>query len=293
MIDRSLPIVPSTAGPDPAAPTGSVEERFEALGRRLHELLGEGLVVTFSGGVDSAFLLWAASRARNGRAGSLVALTSISESVPAADLEDSRRFTNRLGVEHLVRRSRETSHPEYLRNDENRCYHCKAELFRIAGEVASDRGLRWIAYGYSASDRHDVRPGHQAALEHGVVSPLAEVGLGKEDIRRLMRDHGLEMADKPASPCLSSRITTGVEITPDRLAHVQAMEDILDEAGVRVHRVRVCPADRGLFLRLEVAPEEMEKVLPLRDQLLREARSFGYRWVTLDLAGYRTGGGRS
>jgi uncharacterized protein len=293
MIDRSLPIVAFPAGQPSAAQAGSVGERFEALGRRLEELLSEGLVVAFSGGVDSAFLLWAASQARNGRPGALVALTTVSESVPAADLEDSRRFANQLSVEHLVRRSRETSHPEYLRNDENRCYHCKAELFRIAGEVARDRGLRWIAYGYSASDRHDVRPGHQAALEHGVVSPLAEVGLGKEDIRGLMSEHQLEMADKPASPCLSSRITTGIEITPDRLAHVQAMEDILDGAGVRVHRVRVCPADRGLFLRLEVASEEMGKVLPLRDRLVQEAERFGYRWVTLDLAGYRTGGGRS
>jgi len=289
MIEKSLPIVQA---PVPA-PNGSLDERFQALRLRLRELVRDGLVVTFSGGVDSAFLLWAADHARQGSEGSLVALTSVSESVPAADLEDGREFATRLGVEHVVRQSRETAHADYLRNDRDRCYHCKVELFRIAEEVARERDLRWIAYGYSASDRQDVRPGHRAALEHGVVSPLSEAGLGKDDIRRLMREHNLELADKPASPCLSSRITTGIEITAERLAHVQALEDILDEAGIRVRRVRVCPADQGLFLRLEVAPEEMANVLPLRDALIREAERFGYRWVTLDLAGYRTGGARS
>lgn len=289
MPENSLPIVQAPV----RAPPGSLEDRFQALCLRLRDLVRDGLVVTFSGGVDSAFLLWAADHARKGHEGSLVALTSVSESVPAADLEDGREFATRLGVEHLVRRSRETAHPEYLRNDQNRCYHCKAELFRIAEEVARERDLRWIAYGYSASDRQDVRPGHRAALEHGVASPLADAGLDKDDIRRLMHEHDLELADKPASPCLSSRITTGVEITAGRLAHVQALEDMLDEAGVRVRRVRVCPADEGLFLRLEVAPEEMAKILPLREALVREAERFGYRWMTLDLAGYRTGGARS
>ena len=293
MIDRSLPIVDDPVRPLDRGESRPLEERFLALERRLRALVREGLVVTFSGGVDSAFLLWAAQRAQGDRSGALLALTSVSESVPAADLEDGRRFTMALGVEHVVRRSRETSKPEYLQNDENRCYHCKAELFRIAERVASDRGLRWIAYGYTASDVHDVRPGHRAAQERGVTSPLADAGLGKQDIRRLMRDHGVDLAEKAASPCLSSRITTGIEITPGRLADVQSIEDILRDAGVRVARVRVCAADRGFFLRIEVAPEEMEKVLPLRELLIHEAERRGYRWATLDLAGYRTGGGRS
>jgi len=294
MIDHSLPIVEDPGNrPTMEGSTRSLEERFDGLERRLRELVREGLVVTFSGGVDSAFLLWAAKRAAGDRPGGLLALTSVSESVPAADLEDGRRFAMALGVEHVVRRSRETSKPEYLQNDESRCYHCKAELFRIAEDVASDRGLRWIAYGYTTSDVHDVRPGHRAAQEHGIASPLADAGLGKQDIRRLMRDHGVDLAEKAASPCLSSRITTGVAITPERLADVQAMENILQDAGITVARVRVCAADRGFFVRIEVAPEEMEKVLPLRDSLVREAEPRGYRWVTLDLAGYRTGGGRS
>lgn len=293
MIDRSLPIVDDPIHPSGAESRLPLDERFHALERRLHDLALDGLIVTFSGGVDSAFLLWAAKLASEGRPGSLLALTSVSESVPAADLEDARRFASDLGVDHLVRRSQETSNPEYLRNDLERCYYCKAELFRIAEHVAKDRGLRWIAYGYTASDVHDVRPGHRAAREHGVESPLADAGLGKEDIRRLMREHGVALAEKPASPCLSSRITTGIAITSETLSDVQSLEDILANGGVNVRRVRVCAADRGHFVRIEVPPEEMEGVLHLRGRLVREAEARGYRWVTLDLAGYRTGGGRS
>ena len=262
------------------------------LDERLRTLVRDGLVVAFSGGVDSAFLLWAAERARREVGGRLLALTSASESTPSWDFADATRFAAHLGVEHQVERSEELSHAEYAQNGSDRCYHCKAELFRIAERLRSERDLRWVAYGYTDSDRSDVRPGHRAALEQGVVSPLAEAGLGKEDIRELMREHGIELADKSASPCLASRVMTGLPITTRRLSDVEALEGVLRRGGVVVNRVRVCEAgadDR--FLRIEVAPDEMATVLPLRDELVREGRARGYRWVTLDLQGYRSGGG--
>jgi len=273
-------------------PTGDPEPKLQSLAAELGELLQDGLIVAFSGGMDSAFLLWAAERARLETGGSLIALTTQSASMPSADRADAVEFARDLGVEHLVRTSGEMQVEAYTRNDENRCYHCKAGLFGIAENIAAERGLSWIAYGYTASDVSDVRPGHRAALERGVRAPLADAGLTKEEIRTLMRTHDLQLSEKPASPCLSSRIMTGLEITPGRLEDVEALETILRGAGIRVCRVRVCREAESGFLRVEVAPEEMPRVLALRDELLREARARGYRWVTLDLEGYRTGGGR-
>jgi uncharacterized protein len=276
-----------------ADPHNTLDERFAKLEELLNAVVRDGLVVAFSGGVDSAFLLWAAGRAAGRTDGSVVALTAVSESMPARDLDDGVQFAEGVGVEHVIEHSAEMQDPEYVRNDADRCYYCKAELFRIAERLSAEHGMRWIAYGYSASDRYDVRPGHQAALESGVLSPLAAAGLDKEDIRTLMRRHRLQLVDKPASPCLSSRIMTGVSITSEQLADVQRMEAFLHSAGVVICRVRVCDAAPGFFLRMEVASEEMAKVLPLRDELIREAKQSGYRWVTLDLAGYRTGGGNA
>jgi len=260
---------------------GDPGPKLQRLEDDLGRLLQDGLIVAFSGGVDSAFLLWAAERARREKGGDLVALTTESASLPAADRTDALELVRGLGTEHLLRASDELRVEAYTRNDADRCYHCKAGLFRIAESIASERGLRWIAYGYSASDIGDVRPGHRAALEHGVRA-----------IRTLMRTHDLRLAEKPASPCLSSRIMTGLEITPQRLDDVEALEAILHAGGIRVCRVRVCREEGSGFLRVEVAPEEMSRVLALRDELLREARARGYRWVTLDLEGYRMGGGR-
>lgn len=273
------------------------EERVVDLHERLRRCAEGGMLVAFSGGVDSAFLLWAARRAANEAGGRVAALTTVSASVPDADRDDARRFSEGLGVEHLWVRTRELESEAYARNDHERCYHCKAELFDVAGRMAADRGLAWILYGYTASDRGDDRPGHRAARERGVRSPLAESGITKADIRATMRARGLELSEKPASPCLSSRIMTGVRVTAERLAHVQEMESILRDAGVRVCRVRVCrgegTAGRGGFdfLRIEVDPAEMPRVVEVHRELSRRARTLGYRWATLDLAGYRTGGG--
>jgi pyridinium-3,5-biscarboxylic acid mononucleotide sulfurtransferase len=273
------------------------EEAREKLGilrQTLASLVPDGVLVAFSGGMDSAFLLWAAAGAGPPEGGRVVALTTTSESTPERDKEDALAFAEPLGVEHVWRESRELSSPEYARNDLERCYHCKTELFRIAGEVAEELGLRWLLYGYNASDRFDFRPGHRAAEKAGALTPLAGAGLTKGEIRFLMEDEGLPLSGKPASPCLSSRVMTGVGITPQRLRDVEEMEEMLRAEGVSTLRARVCrDADERFFLRLEVSPEEMEKVLAFGETLHREGTRRGYRWVTLDLGGYRTGGGVS
>ena len=291
-MNADLPILdsgpPPTGWPDPA----TARAKASALERDLEAVVDTGALVAFSGGMDSAFLLWSAARVAKTRGGRVVALTTTSPSTPRRDKEDAAVFARKLGVLHLWKESRETARPEYARNDRDRCYHCKTELFRIAQEVAGEEELRWLLYGYNASDRGDHRPGHRAALEAGARTPLADAGLSKTEISFLMKERGLPLATKPASPCLSSRITTGIAISPERLRDVEAMESILREAGASTLRVRVCRDEaRELFLRVEVDPEEMGAVLACRERLHREGRDRGYRWVTLDLGGYRTGGG--
>ncbi len=291
-MERSLPILQGQSEFDEAGRDGEAARKMGDLLKELEPRVRDGVVVAFSGGMDSAFLLWAAHRVRTEQGGRVVALTTVSPSTPSTDRHDATRFTEELEVEHVWRESREIFLPEYARNDRERCYHCKTELFRIAGEVSREMDAPWILYGYTASDHGDDRPGHRAAEEARVLSPLSDVGFTKPEIRHLMEDADLSLASKPASPCLSSRITTGIEVTPRRLEDVEAMEAILREAGVSVLRVRVCRDESGAdFLRVEAAPEDMPCVLEVREELLREGLARGYRWVTLDLGGYRTGGG--
>jgi uncharacterized protein len=242
--------------------------------------------------MDSAFLLWAAAGAARESDGRVVALTTTSPSLPARDRADAESFARFLGVDHLWEESRELTQPEYARNDGNRCFHCKTELFRIAGSRAREEGVKWLLYGYNASDPQDDRPGHRAALEAGARTPLADAGLTKAEIGFLMHEAHLPLSGKPASPCLSSRIMTGIGIQPGLLRDVEDLEEILRKAGAAAPRVRVCGGEGGeLFLRIEVPPQEMEVVLDCRENLHREGLRRGYRWVTLDLGGYRMGGG--
>ncbi len=295
---NNLPILQA----DPAhAPEASEEvdgltaERKQGLlGDALSFLVADGVLVAFSGGMDSAFLLWAASQLRGDGQGRVIALTTTSPSLPAHDKADAEEFSRFLNLEHRWEESRETLIPDYSRNDRERCYHCKTELFRIARQVAAEYDLPWILYGYNASDHLDDRPGHRAALEAGALTPLSDAGLTKPEISYLMKKAGVPLSTKPASPCLSSRIMTGIEITPHRLRDVDEMEGILREAGVALMRVRICRDEGGAyFFRVESPPEEMGKVLACREKLQEEGTARGYRWVTLDLGGYRTGGGVS
>lgn len=274
-----------------AALHDGVQHKFSVLNGLLREALAEGLLVAFSGGVDSAFLIWAAEQERRRSGGRLAALTTLSESFSHAERVDAERFVDTHGIEHHWIESKELLNPEYAINDSNRCFHCKTELFRICREAAKTQDFKRIAYGFNASDRGDFRPGHRAAVENSILSPLADACLTKDDIRLLMRENSLETADKPASPCLSSRLMTGVFITPQKLNDVEQIEAILRNGGLRVFRVRLHEEGETRFLRLEVAPDEMELALQLRERLVAEALARGYKWVTLDLAGYKMGGG--
>lgn len=267
-----------------------VERKYEKLKAGLKGLVSDGLVVAFSGGVDSAFLLWAAEGVKRQSGGRVVALTALSESMAAIEREDAERFARDLGVEHRWERTGELKNPDYAANDHNRCYYCKSELFRVAGQVAAREGCKWLAYGYNASDVGDVRPGHRAAKEYGVVSPLYDAGLGKDDIRMVMRAFELQLAEKSAAPCLSSRLMAGVVVTAEKLRDVEYFEQILRAAKLNVFRVRYHEEAGTKFLRIEVEPEQMGQALKARDVLVREAVGRGYRWVLLDLAGYQMGG---
>jgi len=268
-----------------------VEGKFARLGELLSPELARGLIVAYSGGVDSAFLLWAAEQERRQRGGRLLAVTTVSPSLAQSEREDAAQFARMLGVEHRWESSEELSNPDYVKNDVTRCYHCKTELFRISHALASRLGFAAIAYGYNASDRSDFRPGHKAAAEQGILAPLADAELTKDDIRRLMRTFELPLAEKPASPCLSSRLMTGVPVTPEKLRDIEEMEALLRRHGLGVFRVRLHETAGIRWLRLEVMPDEMPKVLALRTQIQSTAQARGFGWVTLDLAGYRMGGG--
>jgi uncharacterized protein len=289
----ALPVLGFQVSPAGEVSPREAREKLQRLLHTLEPLVGDGVLVAFSGGMDSAFLLWACSQAaeRAGR-GRVVALTTTSPSTPEEDRRDAEAFARDLGLPHLWRESREMELVEYVRNQGERCYHCKVELFRIAGDMVRDEGLKWVLYGYNESDRGDDRPGHRAAEEGGVLSPLADAGLSKGEIRFLMREAGLSLAEKPASPCLGSRIMTGIPITAERLSDVAVMEGILRDAGASIFRARVCRDQDGAdFLRVEVAPDDFQRVLKCRTELQEAGRKRGYRWVTLDLGGYRTGGG--
>ena len=271
-----------------------LERRVSLLRKQIVTTLKDGVIVTFSGGMDSAFLLWITEMLRKEAGGKLLALTTISSSMPGKDRQDAKEFTDNLEIEHIWKHSGEIEQLEYARNDFNRCYYCKNELFRIAEAVAKSENCRWIMYGYNASDKCDVRPGHRAAMEHEILFPLAEAGLTKDDIRSIMRKNGLKLSEKPASPCLSSRVMHGVTITSQLLEDIEHMESLLLKGGLKIFRVRLCEEKQlnSKFLRLEVDPSEIPRVLALRDTIVVEGKRRGYRWVTLDLEGYRMGGGR-
>ncbi len=293
-MDRGLPVIDPGPLPEGDVDGAVAEEKFSALKRSLSDKVTDGALVAFSGGMDSAFLLWAASEVSAQVGGRVVALTTTSPSTPSRDRKDALEFTERLEIQHVWEESLEMELQAYSLNDRERCYHCKTELFRIAGLTQAKSGLRWVLYGYNASDRGDDRPGHRAALEAGALTPLADADLSKAEIDFLMKENGLPLSGKPASPCLSSRVMTGIEITPERLADVEGLEEILRSAGANTVRVRVCrEEDASFFLRVEASPEDMNVVLSCREELQAEGVRRGYRWVTLDLGGYRTGGGVS
>lgn len=253
---------------------------------RLREILGtfDSALVAFSGGVDSSFLLHEAAAVLRDRC---IALTTVSPTTPADDLDDAIRLAGELGVAHVVRETDELAIPGYAENPVNRCYFCKDNLFVLCAAEAASRGLGAILDGANVDDLSDHRPGLAAAAEQGVRHVLVEAGLTKADIRAASRAVGLATWDRPASPCLSSRFPYGTAITHEALARVAAAERVLRTLGLRDLRVR----HHDALARIEVPAEAMPLLLDVavRERVTSELRRLGYSWVTLDLVGFRSG----
>src|SRR4051812_34691379 len=243
----------------------------------------DSVVVAYSGGVDSAYLAFIASRTLGERA---VAVTADSPSYPERHRELAIRIARDFGLRHEIIRTSELERPEYRANPSNRCYYCKHELYTHLSRIARTRGAV-VVDGNNADDRGDYRPGRQAAREFGVRSPLDEVNLTKDEIRELSKRAGLPTWDEPASACLSSRIPYHTEVTDEKLRTIERAEQALRTLGFRVFRVR----HHETLARIEIAREEMARALEPETSasIVRELKAAGYRYVSLDLQGYRTG----
>jgi uncharacterized protein len=262
-----------------AADPGAKQERLFEILRGLDEVL-----VAYSGGTDSAYLAWAAHQVLGARA---VAITADSPSIPESHKRDAAEYARVCGFQHELIPTHEFDNPDYVKNDADRCFHCKDELFTRLEEIAAARGVRNIIYGVNQDDLGDYRPGQRAAKIHEVKAPLVEAGLAKAEIRELSRRAGLPFWDRPAAACLSSRIPYGTPVTVETIKTVEAGEEAMKDLGFRQFRVRF----HGELVRLEVAREELPRALDLEmaGRLTAIFKPLGFHYVTLDLEGYRQG----
>ena len=242
------------------------------------------VIVAYSGGTDSAFLAWAAGKVLGENA---IAITADSPSIPESHKQDAVEYAKQCGFRQEFIKTHEFENPDYLKNDPKRCFHCKDEMFRRLEEVARERGIPHVVYGVNRDDLGDYRPGQEAARQHGIKAPLVEADLGKAEIRALARQAGLPFWDRPAAACLSSRVPYGMPVTPEKLRIIEQGEEAVKALGLRQFRVR----HHGEVARLEFSPEEMPKALTVEmaRKLTAIFKPLGFRYVTIDLEGYRQG----
>ncbi len=244
----------------------------------------ESVIVAYSGGADSAYLAWAAHRALGGSA---VAITADSASIPESHKRDAETFAESVGFRHEYVETHEFDNPDYVKNDKNRCFHCKDELFEVLARVAKERGFAHIVYGVNVDDLGDYRPGQRAAKLRDVKAPLVDAGLTKAEIRELSRMAGLATWDRPASACLSSRIPYGTPVTIQNIKTIERGEEEIKALGFRQFRVRF----HGDLVRLEIAKDELERALSMEMAcaFTQIFKPLGFHYVTIDLEGYRQG----
>jgi len=254
--------------------------------RKLFEVLQslERVMVAYSGGTDSAYLAWAADLILGRNA---LAITADSPSIPESHKLEAAQFARECGFRHEFLPTGEFENPEYVKNDANRCFHCKDELFTKLGELGRARGIEHIVYGVNVDDLGDYRPGQKAATLHEVKAPLVEAGLAKAEIRELSRLAGLSTWDRPAAACLSSRIPYGTPVTPETVKTVERGEEEIRALGFRQFRVRF----HGELVRIEIAKNELPKALTpdMAQAFTAIFKALGFHYVTIDLEGYRQG----
>jgi uncharacterized protein len=255
-------------------------KKFEQLQQMLREL--KSCVIAYSGGVDSTFLIKVAYDVLGSNA---LAVTATSSTYPRRELEDAKRFAQQIGIPHVIIHSEELDIEEFSMNPADRCYYCKKELFRKIQKIAKKHHLAAVLDGSNADDMFDYRPGGKARKELSVISPLKEVGLGKQEIRELSAEMNLSSSEKPAFACLASRFPYGIEITKARLRQVEQAETFLFSLGIHQCRVRY----HNDIARIEVAKPDFQNILTHADEIVKRFKKLGFMYITLDIEGYRTG----
>lgn len=258
---------------------------FDAKLRKLKSVVKacESAVIAFSGGVDSSVVCAVSKEVLGDH---VVAVTAVSQTYPPGELENAKSMARAIGIKLYVIKTDELKNPDFYKNPKERCYYCKRELLKRLDEIRFKLGFKNIFDGTNRGDLSDFRPGLRALREFGVISPLAEAGLTKKEVRKLAARYGLPNAEKPANPCLASRIPFGQEITAEKLKRIAGGEKILRSLGFRVVRVR----DHGTLARIEVGKEELPRAIVLEKRIISALKKLSYKSVEIDRRGYRTGG---